>query len=130
MPTGAATGPAVAAVRGSAGGLADNVAGAVAYVTFVPAIVFLLLEPYNKNRFVRFHAFQCLFLAAAWVAVGIAFWILGHIPFFSLLLIPIGIIAWIGLIILIVVLILKALQGELFKVPVLGDMAEKQANAM
>lgn len=55
-----ATGAAVA-THTTAGGLEDNVAGALAYVTIIPAIVFLVLEPFNRKRFVRFHAFQCLF---------------------------------------------------------------------
>jgi len=33
----------------------------VAYITIIPAIIFLVMEPYNKNKFVRFHAFQSLF---------------------------------------------------------------------
>src|ERR1700760_4654206 len=49
----------------SAAPLADNVAGMLAYFTIIPAIVFLLIEPYNRNRFVRFHCFQCLFTAGA-----------------------------------------------------------------
>jgi uncharacterized membrane protein len=51
------TPPAAAAVES---GLADNVAGALAYLTFIPAVLFLVLEPYNKKPFVRFNAFQCL----------------------------------------------------------------------
>ena len=35
-------------------GLTDNVAGLLAYVTIIPAIIFLVIEPYNRNRFVRF----------------------------------------------------------------------------
>jgi hypothetical protein len=46
-------------------GLTENLAGALAYVTFLPAIWFLVFEPFNKNPFVRFHAFQCIFLSAA-----------------------------------------------------------------
>jgi uncharacterized membrane protein len=130
MPTGAATSPAAAPATGTTGGLADNIAGALSYITFIPAVIFLVLEPYNKNRFVRFHAFQCLFLTAACFVVGIAFSILGLIPVLNLFMIPIAIIVWIGVIILALVLILKAFQGEMLKVPVLGDMAEKQANAM
>jgi len=49
--------PAAATV----GGMADNVAGMLAYVTIIPSIIFLVMEPYNKNRFVRFHSFQNLF---------------------------------------------------------------------
>ena len=37
-------------------GLSDTAAGALAYVTIIPAIIFLLVEPYNKNSFVRFHS--------------------------------------------------------------------------
>lgn len=51
------------AVTGS--GLTDNVAGMLAYVTIIPAIIFLVVEPYNKSRFVRFHSFQCIFLCIA-----------------------------------------------------------------
>ena len=46
-----------------AGGMADNVAGMLAYITIIPAIIFLVMEPYNKNRFVRFHAWQYMFPA-------------------------------------------------------------------
>jgi hypothetical protein len=41
------------------------VAGMLAYFTIIPAIIFLLIEPYNRNRFVRFHSFQCLFVAVS-----------------------------------------------------------------
>ena len=81
----AAAAPASAA---AAGGLADNVAGLLAYLTIIPAIIFLVIEPFNKNRFVRFHAFQCLFLAATGIAI-IIFMILGFIPFLGLLMIPV-----------------------------------------
>ena len=43
-------------------GLTDNAAGAVAYITIVPAIVFLVIPPYNTNPYVRFHAWQSIFL--------------------------------------------------------------------
>ena len=46
---------------GAQSGLSDNAAGALAYVTIIPAIIFLVMEPYNKNRFIRFHSWQCLF---------------------------------------------------------------------
>ena len=44
-------------------GMTDNVAGMLAYITIIPAIVFLVVEPYNRNRFIRFHCLQCLFFA-------------------------------------------------------------------
>ena len=74
-------GTSPAAVVTVPAGLTDNVAGALAYVTIIPAIVFLVLEPFNRKRFVRFHAFQCLFFAVAWTVLWIGLSILGHIPF-------------------------------------------------
>ncbi len=59
--------------------LAENVAGMLAYFTIIPAIIFLLIEPYNRNRFVRFHSFQCLFVAAALVVIDVGLMILSSI---------------------------------------------------
>ena len=123
---------AVGAVQGAsagapaAAGLTDNVAGALAYL-FIPAIVFLVLEPYNRNRFIRFHSFQCLFLCAAVFAVGIGLSILSLIPFLALITIPLHFLLGIGSLVLWIILLLKAYQGQMFKLPVIGDMAEQQA---
>ena len=123
-----ACGKAAAAGGGGAapaasGGLADNVAGALAYVTLIPAIIFLVVEPYNKNKFIRFHAFQCLFIYAAGFVLGIVNIIplLGQIVF---LLGSLGLfIAWI-------MCVVKAYGNQKFKLPVIGDLAEKQADAI
>ncbi|MBZ5547524.1 MAG: DUF4870 domain-containing protein [Acidobacteriia bacterium] len=128
-PKCAGAAPSVGATT-AGGGLTDNMAGALAYVTFIPAIVFLVLEPYNKNRFIRFHAFQCLFLTGALFAVGIALAIVAMIPFIGLLTIPLHFVIWIGSIVLAVIMALKAYQGQKYKLPVIGDMAEKQANTV
>lgn len=110
-------------------GLADNVAGMLAYVTIIPAIIFLVVEPYNKSRFVRFHAWQSIFFNVAWWILWIGLRIVVHLPFlgfFTLLVWPLvglgGLIVWI-------ILVMKANQGQMFKLPVIGDLAEKQANA-
>jgi len=123
---GAAAAPAAA----SGGGMTDNVAGMLAYVTIIPAIIFLVMEPYNKKRFVRFHAFQNIFFCVAWIVLWIALSFVGMIPvlgWFTLLIWPLlglgGLILWI-------ILLIKANQGQMFKLPIIGDLAEKQANAM
>ena len=130
VPAGAAACPncgqgAVAATSApaSTGGLTDNVAGALAYVTFIPAIVFLVMEPYNKNKFVRFHSFQCLFFTLACFVLGI---VLMFIPLLGPI---IGLLLWLGEFVLWLVLVLKAYQGQKFKLPGIGDIAEQQANA-
>ena len=98
-------------------------------ITIIPSIIFLVMEPYNKNRFIRFHSFQNIFFCIGWVILWIALGIIGQIPVLgwaTLLLWPLiglgGLIVWI-------ILIMKAYQGQMFKLPVIGDLAEKQANA-
>jgi uncharacterized membrane protein len=112
------------------GGLTENVAGALAYVTIIPAIIFLVVEPYNRNRFVRFHSFQNIFFAVAWMIFWFLLGILGHIPLLgwaSILLWPLiglaGFILWL-------LLIFKAYQGQKFKLPIIGNLAEQQANTV
>ena len=116
-------------VAPAAAGLTDNVAGALAYVTIIPAIVFLVLEPFNKKRFIRFHAFQSIFFFVAWIVIDIGLAFIGHIPFLgwaTVLLWPL--ISLAGFVILLI-LVLKAYQGQMFKLPVIGDMAEQQAGS-
>jgi len=123
-----ATAPAVP--QASVGGMTDNVAGMLAYFTIIPAIVFLVMEPYNKSRFVRFHAFQCLFFAVAWTALWIALSIVAHIPILGWLTILIWPLVGLAGLVIWIILILKANQGQMYKLPMIGDMAEKQANAI
>ena len=60
-------------------GWPPNTAGALAYVTIIPAILFLVMEPYNKDRFIRFHSFQCLFFAGSMFALSIVIMILAFV---------------------------------------------------
>ncbi len=128
------TSPAVAAVPAppqaqptTSGGLSDNVAGMLAYVTIIPAIVFLLIEPYNKRRFVRYHAFQCIFFAIACMVASFALRIIALMPvvrWTTLMLWPLLALAEF---VLWMICLLKAYQGQMFKLPVIGDLAEQQA---
>jgi uncharacterized membrane protein len=109
--------------------MTDNVAGMLAYVTIIPAIVFLVMEPYNRSRFIRFHSFQCIFFAVAWTALWIVLSIIAHVPLLGWLTILIWPLIGLAGFVIWLVLLLKANQGQMFKLPVIGDMAEKQANA-
>jgi uncharacterized membrane protein len=118
--------------RGTVGAMPGTLAGALAYFTFLPAVVFLLVEPYKKNRFVRFHSFQCIgvFLCIAILAavMRIASALIGLIPLLGpLLIVLISAILILGFFILWLVLLVKALQGEMFKLPLVGDYAERRA---
>jgi uncharacterized membrane protein len=121
----ASTAPA----QGSTGGLADNVAGLLAYVTIIPAIIFLVVEPFNKNRFIRFHSFQSIFFVVAWTVVSIGLGIVAQIPVLGWATLLVWPLVGLGGLIIWIVLLLKAFQGQMFKLPIIGDLAEKQANA-
>jgi uncharacterized membrane protein len=119
---------------GATSGLSDNAAGAIAYLTIIPAIIFLLVDPFNKNTFVRFHSWQCIFLCIAAIVVDVAFGILLAICAFVFpILALVGTFAlwllsffWLGVVILCIV---KAAQGARFQLPVIGGFAAKQAGA-
>jgi uncharacterized membrane protein len=136
-PVGAAAGapaPAPAAVTpaasGPGAGLAPNVAGLLTYFPFVGwiiAIVFLVAETYKNDKFVRFHAFQSLFLAAACFLIGIVLGIFAMIPFVGWIL---GLVIWpiylLAILALLLFLMYKAYSGERFMLPFVGDLATKQ----
>ena len=133
-PAGSVAPPPAAASSGTSnqaavGGLTENVAGALAYVTIIPAIVFLVMEPYNRNRFVRFHSFQCIIAAVAWTCLWVALGIVVRIPFFGWLTFLIWPLVSLAGFVIWIIVVLKAYQGQTFKLPVIGDIAEKQANA-
>jgi uncharacterized membrane protein len=107
-----------AAGAGTSTGLSPNVAGLLCYVgIWISGIIFFVLE--QKNRFVRFHAAQSIVAFGTITVAGI---ILGLIPvvgdvFISIIVI-IGVIVWI-------IMIVKASSGEWYKLPGVGDVAEK-----
>jgi uncharacterized membrane protein len=105
-----------------AAGLQDNVAGLLCYL-LIPAIIFLVMEPYNRNRFIRFHAFQAIFLEIGWIIINA---VLGMLAFIGIFILP---ILWLGFTILWIVCMIKAFQNQMFKLPLIGDIAEKQAGA-
>jgi uncharacterized membrane protein len=116
----------------SSSGLASNIAGMLAYFTFIPAIIFLVLEPYNKDRYVRFHAFQSLFFNVAWIVAWIAMFILGMIlgtiPVLGVIIhLLLDLALFIGGFILWLILVIKAYGNQKFHLPVIGNMAEEQA---
>jgi uncharacterized membrane protein len=104
-------------------GLEENIAGLLCYVLgWITGIVFLVLE--KDSKFVRFHAMQSIatflpLMVIAWVINLIFMWI----PFISW---AISTLIWILVLILWLILMFKAYQGEMYKLPIVGDFAEKQ----
>jgi uncharacterized membrane protein len=128
-PAAGASAPAGGAAPAAGGGLAPNVAGALAYLTIIPAIIFLVMEPYNKDKFIKFNAFQCLFLAGTGIAGGICLAILNIIPILGtiifLLCMP---LLWLTIMVMAVISAVKAYGNQKFVIPVIGKLAEQQAN--
>ena len=118
----------------SSGGMADNVAAALAYI-FPICIVFLVIEPFNRRSFVRFHSFQSLFFCIASFVISVALTIMWGIVaagggystwgLFGML----SLIVRLGIFLLWILLVFKAYNNERFKLPIIGDIAEKQAGA-
>jgi uncharacterized membrane protein len=107
-------------------GLSENAACALAYVTFIPAIIFLATAPYNQNPKIKFHSWQsiCLFIASivVRVAVGMLYPIFGWVM--------VSMLSWVislALFALWLVVIINAINGKAFKIPVIAAFAEKQA---
>lgn len=121
-----------AVAEGDSGRFSENIAAALAYFTFVPAILFLSIDPYKKNQFVRYHSIQCLLVWAAAMLAVIVLKLVGLILFLipvvgPLLVVLTWVTACLGAVLMWLVLVVKAFQGDAFQVPVLGSIAERYA---
>ena len=115
-------------------GLTSNVAAALAYVAgLITGIIFLAVAPYNRDPFVRFHAFQSIFLSVFYIAFSLVW---GAI-FGTLFLVSLGFLfgtlafLWsllrLAFLLLWLFMIYKAYRNERFLLPVIGPLAAKQA---
>jgi uncharacterized membrane protein len=101
-------------------GFDPNVAAALSYVLgWITGIAFLLLE--RDSKFVRFHAMQSTIV---FIALSVLCLVLQSIPILGMLIavlfvIPFSAVLWL-------ILLFKAYQGERFKLPIAGDMAEQR----
>jgi uncharacterized membrane protein len=110
-------------------GLSDNAAGGLAYITIIPAIVFLIVAPFKNSSYVRFHAWQSIFFFVAWAVIDILVMAVQNlVP--SAVFLTLTVLQLVGLAIFVVWLIvfISAFNGKRIKLPIIGDLAEKQAN--
>jgi len=103
----------------SSTGLDARTAGLLTYsLGFITGIIFLTIE--KENRFVKFHAMQSILVSVVLFLINL---VLGFIPFIGwlvgIVLVPLTFILWIACMLL-------ALQGKVFKLPIVGDIAERQ----
>ena len=125
----------------SALGLDGNLAAALGYPIGILALISLIME--KENRFVKFHAVQSLLLSAAAIVVMIALWVIGFILVIAgiaasaatdsgalsglvgILLGLVWLVFAIAMLAAIIMGAVKAYNGVEFKLPVIGNMAEK-----
>lgn len=110
-------------------GLSDNAAGAIAYLTFVPAMLFLLIPPYNANPYVRFHAWQSLMLnlTAILFSFLMSFALVLFLVFEADMMVAVKRLIWSVWFLVWLICVLEAMNGKRFKLPILGMLAERQA---
>jgi uncharacterized membrane protein len=111
-------------------GLSENGIAALSYITFIPAILFLILPRYNRSAYVRFHAWQSLLLnvAAFLLSFIVTYLILPFMLREAVILLFIVRLIWGIWLAVWVVWAVAALNGKKLKLPLLGALADKEAN--
>jgi uncharacterized membrane protein len=118
----------------AASGLTANTAGALAYLAgIITGILFLVIDPYKRDGFVRFHGFQSIFFNIAWIVLWMAWMVVGLVlgevtkGLFFILQVPIDLVLMVGGFALWAFLMYSAYQGKTPRLPVIGALAAKQA---
>jgi len=102
-------------------GLTENAAGALCYLGGpITGILFLVIAPYSQNPRIRFHAYQSILFSLVWTLAWLAIVVAGMILPFSMLLWGGGLLVWL-------LLLWKAYQGETLSLPVIGGIARQRA---
>ncbi len=114
-------------------GMDANIAAGLSYIAgWITGLVFFFME--KQNRFVRFHAMQSILFSVTLIAFYILIDVvsfalaIASIPFVGLLLSGAGFLVALGTLVVWIFLLINAFQGKYFKLPVLGDYAERYAN--
>jgi uncharacterized membrane protein len=124
----------------SSTGLDENIAALLCYVFgWVSGLIFFLIE--KTSKLVRFHAMQSILFCVFVLVVGIILWIVTFVfiligtqlpdimgTLVGLLTTLIWIVFGVGLLIGWILCLVRAYQGQVFKLPIIGNMAEKIAN--
>jgi uncharacterized membrane protein len=102
-------------------------------VGLITGIIFLVIEPFRTDRFVRFHAFQSIFFHVSWIVLSIVWAIVGMMlsalshGLFLLIQVPIHLLIWLGGFCIWLYLMYSAYQGKTVQLPIIGPMAARQA---
>jgi uncharacterized membrane protein len=100
----------------------DRAIAALAYFSFIPAVILLFIPGFRRNRFVRFHAWQAILIWAVFVVLSIVGIFLSNFAA-AMIFLLFGILASLAVLFLWIVLSIKAWQGERFELPLFGKLA-------
>ena len=107
-----------------------NLAALLSYlvIPFFPiaALIIFLME--KRNRFVRFHALQSLILGVGLIILSIVVRIVAYVPILGTVIACLSILVTLAALVLYVILMIQGFQGKYFKLPIIGDYAERYAN--
>jgi uncharacterized membrane protein len=127
-------------------GLDANIGALLCYVAnIIPCIVplglvysIIVIVQDKTNKLARFHAFQSLLLSAAALVIGIPLYIIFFIgfvidaktgvPIITMLMGLVLMIFGLAMFVLIVLAAIKAFQGQIYKIPIIGNLADKYSN--
>ncbi|HEV3278911.1 MAG TPA: hypothetical protein VG860_19090 [Terriglobia bacterium] len=116
--------------------MSSNVAAALSYLLgFITGIIFLVIEPYRRDSFVRFHAFQSIFLSAGYVILSIVWgavfgvMVVASFGFLWTVLAGVWVLVRIAFFVLWLFMMYKAYNNERYQLPFIGPIAAKQAGA-
>jgi len=124
--------PAGASPQAASAGLNSNLAAALAYLLgFITGILFLVLEPYKHDRFVRFHAMQSILYSALGIVFRVGWSVLVSAlmditAWAGVLLVPVGLVISLGLFLFWLYLMYQAYSNREFRIPIIGAIAAKQ----
>lgn len=119
-------------------GLDANITALLGYIIGIVALVLIFIE--KDNKFVRFHAFQSVFLVVTYIACIIGMVILGIVAavlaqvssalgtIIGLIIMLLWFVVIIGFLGALIFCAIKAFGGTMFKLPVIGNLAEKYSN--
>ena len=119
--------------RSEFGAITESHMGALAYLTPLVAVFFLLCPPMSNSRFVRFHSYQCLFLTLAAVVAAVAF--VGALSYSMIGVQSTSAVAWvivpvaleIAFLAAVILAAYRAWHGQEFRLPLLGILAARYA---
>ena len=119
-------------------GLDNNVGALICYLNIclpfglIYSIIVLVTD--KTNKLPRFHAFQSILLSVLGIVIGIVFNIISAVAIaanstvLSMLVGLIGLVFGLGILILVIIAAVKAFQGQIFKIPVIGNLADQWSN--